>query len=952
MPHLGRFRRLFSRLRALNHANEDIGASNSPTDQATANSSTHTHAAAGREFEGTHYHTLLPPSPEAHIPDHNSEGPWRPPTPDRVMGTQEGANHLRTFQHLPGEAQVRAIWLHQNEGMTLEQAIATAAVELRLRLLEYPVQAREAHTAAVRLTLQQVNENLFTEWILLSVLVQTLPPSQQAVGQRILGLLSADPRDIKNIYQARRAAVGLGNDSINRALDRINDNAASFRRNEEDLRGLHQYDRHHPLPEPEPIEGPPEGMVTPEDVLKSEKHFDSSTEAMEFAITGYTRVLNDWLQGLCQEFASEDDPVLQKLAEFILSWARYVHTPAETRQRQVLNYPFNRAAWDDPFTTDPGSILLGAFFKCALVRRDHPPLYHLNLIANWDDWDIRKPAAAAMLASDNLRNMHKAAKAHLDGSRSALCLELASLRPTATPGLLNGLLGALQAHNCDETHLEMLRTVNEDEILTWPLAIQCRLYSVIMLSHAMKRLAFLCNGSRMLAQSLSKLDPFLSETDDLMQDMFKIYGRARRHAFAAWNGAIFRSYHYDAICEFRDMLESCSNQRAKTLMLTKIPESGCGADLQRVRDIAVAASVEKSIRDSAQMLLWQQQDLEQLSEHIRTLEQRHSAYLSRIDIRQAVEILAAESTSYSYEPRYIREYVISKIPSSAAHLDCLGRSDFGPALRDAVLDAIAEETYGAIDLARAFYTASLQRPLQSTVAMIRDHLQGVAHEGLSFASADVSLVARLLLRGVYYSYVDLPPSGLAQAQGLSRHCWILGLLGAWLEWHIDVVLMTSNVLMALDTHDWKYPGRSAMLRWPETRLAQALTAEDKDWDRVEASLAGEERNVVSLEMKDKFYEHIHKLRLLRDATNKYLGLPDAIDTRVLPEDFQAAATACGARKDESFDMLHRMIKFNGSVLDGGSVSVDATGWEDAHEYQLRQMRLSHLSRSRRDSVLM
>lgn len=844
------------------------------------------------------------------------------------------------------------IWLHHHEGMTVEQAVATAAAELRLRLLDHPVAAREAHTAAVRLTVAQVNDNLFTQWILLSVLVQTLPQHQQATGQRVLRLVSADPRDIKGLYHARREAARLGNGFINQALDRINDNAASFHRNNDDLRGLHQYDRHHPSPSPEPIESPPDYMISPEDVLKTEKILMSSTEDMECAIARYGNIIDEWLEGLSQNFATDDDPVLQKLAGFALGWARFVHTPSENRQREVLHYPFDRSSWDDPSTTDPGSILLGAFFKCAPVRCGHPGLHHLNVLANWDDWTIRRPAVAVMSAADDLKSMVKAAQAHLEGVRTALCHELKGLRPISTQGLINGLLGSLRGDEIDAAHVDMLRCMHAAEIESWPLAVQCRLYTVTMLARTVNRLAFLCHSSRVLAQTLDKLDPFITLDEDKSAAMFKVYGRARRHAFAAWNAGLFSGYHYDAVCEFRDMLDSCQNLRAKTLMLAQIPESGYGADFQRVRNIAVAANLAKSISDSAEMLLWQQKDLQKLSEHIRSLEQRGCAYLTRLTIKEAEQILAGEADNYSYEPRLIRQYVTSMIPSSAAHLDCLGRSDFGPSLRDAVSDAIGEGTYGAVDLARAYYTASLQRPLQSIVAMIRDHRLGVVNEGLSFASADVALVSRLLLRGVYFSYVDTPPSAVSQAQGLSRHCWILGLLGAWLEWHTDVSCLIGEVLDVLDKHDKKHPGRSEFWRLSETILAQELNAQVKDWDKVEAALAWEENDVVPVDLKDQFFEHLHKLRQLRAATNMYMRLPDLIDLRVLPEDFQATAKSCGISMDANFDTLHRMIKFHGSIVDGGSVTVDATGWEDAHEFQLREMGLSSLSRSRRDSVLM
>lgn len=921
----------------------EAGPPNTQAGQAPANPSSSNETTGNGAYEDTHYHTLLPPFPEEEEnTDINSQSPWRPPTPDRVMQTQEGIDCLRTFQDLPSEAQIRVIYLHQQEGVTIEEAVATASVEHRLRLLEHPVQAREAHTAAVRLMLEQVNEGLFTQWILLTVLIQTLPQCQQETGRQILRLVSDDPRDMKGVYQARRLAAGLGNDFINRALDNINDYGSSFRRHDEDLRGLSRYDRRQPFPEPGPVDGPPDRMLSAADILKNEQALDVNTVAMGEASGAYCKVLNDWLTGICTAFADADDPVLQKLTQLYVRWNQGRLVSPEARKRRVLQYPFDKTHWNDPATTDPGAILLGAFFKCALVTRDHPSLFHLGLIADWQDWDMKKPDVAAMYASDDLRLMHSAASAHSDGMRKALYREVTALGSTVTPGLRKALLTALKSG--DTMHVDILRLMNATEIMEWPLEVQCRLFTISKLHHAMARLVHLSVSTSRLAASLDKLDPFMTPPKDMPMTMFKLYARARRHANPAWHLDIFQTYHQDAVGQLKELVDSCRNIRAKNLMLVAMSKSGGKPDLQRVRDIAVTAQVSKPLIKSAEMLLWQQQDIAKLTQHIHALEKKHRAFMSQLSILEAEFIFNYQAGDDGIQPSQIREVVVQFAPSVAPHLDALGRADFGDSLRNAQYD---DDTHGALDIARAFCTASLQRPLHTTVTMLKDYLDEATTDGMTFAEEDVMLVSRLLLRAIYYSYVDAPNNPATQARGLSRHCWLLGLLRAWLDWHVEATVMIKKVvrmLTGVQQQDWN---GCDMWDSAQSRLVETLHDEQKDWNKVEAKLAEDEQDLVPQATKDCFFEHLHKLRLLRSATEMYLDLPDVVDLRVLPEDFREAGMTCGVHQDEGFQMLHRIVKFDMSVLDGGEATIDATGWEDAHELQLRKMQLEHLSRKRK-----
>ncbi|KAK0622131.1 hypothetical protein DIS24_g11373 [Lasiodiplodia hormozganensis] len=893
--------------------------------------------------EGTHYHTLLPFSAQADTPDRDPDAPWRPPTPDRVMRSAEAITQLHTFQQLPAESQVRVIYLHQQEGMTVEEAVATAAVELRLRLLEQPVEARVAHTAAIRLTLAQVNENLFTHWILLNILVGGLPTHQQETGRRILRLVSADPRDVKGLYQARQEAARIGNGPINRALEDINDNAASFRRHDEELRGLGQYDRDRHLPEPEPIKDFPYGMNTPSDILKYDRSFDETTEAMDDAITDYCLILNQWLDGVCLNFAAEDDPVLQKLWEFFAKWSQGKHTLSETRKRQLLQFPFDKTAWDDPSTSDPGSILLGPFFKCALVRRGHPRLLHLSLLTDWKHWTMRKPGIVAMNASDDLNHMESAANEYLKGSRLTLSRELMAMGVTITNGLRTQLLQALKYGDIE--HLDMLRLVNDVEIRSWPVQVQCRIYSIIMLSRATDKLHKLKLATKRVWQVIDYLDLFMDVPGKLPQPLFSVYARAKRQSYPVWHLSVFRHYYDESVQRLRTMVEACRNPRARKLMLEALPVSGHGANLERVRNIAVAAHVEKSIIKSADTLWRHLKDMQKVSERIRRLETQHLEWLSHFDIDQIEDMLVHQAQGSEFKPDDIEE-VLNNNFHSHIDLSLLGYPDFGPGLRKALSETDAGDVFSPVDIARAFCAAALHRPLQQTIIGMRNHRLEIIEEGVSFAGDDVGRVSRLLLRAIYLSYVDHSITAFDRARCLSRHCWIVGLYGVWFDWHADVVPMLGKAFDALMADNEDHPEGSKAWGRPASRLVEAMSEEDKDWRKIEVLLAKERGDIVPASTKDELYEHFHKLRLLRFATDSFMRIPDVVDPRVLPADFCVAETTCGG---DEFQMLHRIIKFDKSVMDGGVGTVDATGWEDAHDYFLREERLGHLCRAVRDN---
>ncbi|KAF9641170.1 hypothetical protein BFW01_g529 [Lasiodiplodia theobromae] len=943
MPRSGSTQRRRHRRSASNTSSIDADAS---TDQPVASSPSlpvHDDQESGAVPEGTHYHTLVPLSEQADIPDRDPDAPWRPPTPDRVMRSADAITQLYTFQQLPAESQVRVIYLHQHQGMTVEEAIATASVELRLRLLEHPVEARIAHTASIRLTLAQINENLFTHWILLNILVGGLPAHQQETGRRILRLVSADPRGLKGLYQARREAAMLSNGPIDRALEDINNNAASFRRHDEELRGLRQYDSDRDLSEPEPIEDPPDRMTRPSDILKNDESFDTATEAMNDALTEYSFILNRWLNGVCLTFADEDDPVLQKMWELFAMWNQGKYTPSETRKRQLLQYPFNKSTWDDPTTLDPSSILLGPFFKCALVRRGHPRLLHLGLLMDWKDWTMRKPGIMAMNASDDLKHMESAAIEYLSGSRSMLSREIMAMGVAITNGLRTQLLEALKHQDTD--HLDMLRLANAIEIRSWPVQVQCRMYSIVMLARATDKLQKLKIATMRVWQAIDQLDPFMDQPGKMPQPWFSIYARAKRQPYPVWNLSAFRSYHQEAVKHLRTMIEACRNQRAKTLMLEALPKSGHGADLERVRNVAVAAHVEKTIIRSAETLWLQQKDMQKVAERIRRLETQHLEWLSKFDMNVTEDILVYQAQGVEFHPDEIEAFLAPQLPPST-DLSLLGCPDFGPILRRFLADPDANHAFAPFDITRAFCAAALYKPLQQTVIGMRNHRLEIIEDGVSFAGEDVARVARLLMRAVYLSYIDHAITESDRARCLSRHCWIVGLFGAWFDWHADVVPMMHEAFQALMADDKDYSGGAKVWGRVESRLVEALSEEDKDWSKIQVLLAKERGDIVPASTKGQLYEHFHKLRLLRVATDTFLQIPDVVDCRVLPADFRVAETSSGG---DEFAMLHRIMKFDKSVLDGGKATVDSTGWEEAHDYFLREEGLEYLCRAVRDN---
>ncbi|KAL1617815.1 hypothetical protein SLS54_007594 [Diplodia seriata] len=866
--------------------------------------------------------------------DSGSEAGWQPPDPRDETYTEEGAQRLLTFQRLPGEAQVRVIYLHQVEGVPIPQAIDEVATEQRLQLQESPIQARQTHTVALRLMLEQVNENLFNQWLLLTVLIQSLPPQQQETGRRVLRLVSDDPRNFKNVYQAARAAADLNNPYINRVLRDIQDNATSFNRNSEDLQGLNRYDRHQAPLDPEPVDGPPHGMPTADDLINNERQLFRGTSAMRLALKEYQKVYSEFMEAMFMSLTNySDDPTIRGLLPFVSDWFEDELSDKDAIQK-VLDCGSRSPAWDDPETCDAPSMLLGAFFKCTLGTNDRPSFALLYKIADWENWQIGSPGTLANQAMEKLVEMEDNLIQFFNASRLLLVQEIKDLGRSGARAERARLLRELE-NGHDSQQFNNLRREMLSDMRTWPLAVQDRAFVVGMMWEAKESLAKLRRATSCLSQGLEDLGGFLSKPVDSMRPVFHLYNRAMRRNHLVGDLSVFSKYHHQAVREFRALVDqSCRHPRAKTLILAGIPASGYGADLERARDVATAANVQKPILDSADMLLAQQRRIVDVSMRIRMHERSHLKYLRNLHIVDITTILTFSATRRSQLVAI--SDLSGRLPAHSLEHH-YGRPDFGSVLAP-LLDANASDhqsdvDYGALE---ALSAAALQKPLEDTLSLL--HLHSEADSvGTVISSSDARLLANLHVRFLYLTHAELAPrDSLSAARLLSRHCWHFGLHGAWMAWAASARRLLNTLLDSLP-QPYGSDVRS---------LVDAIEQPDRDYVEIEKELASENSGCVEMALKEEFFELAERLRVLRAATSHYLNREDRVDPAVLPP--WEGLAVCDVkprgedREQEAVEWLHGMVSFDRSVLDGGKAVVKSENWKEHHNDWLRRWGLGHL----------
>ncbi|KKY21382.1 hypothetical protein UCDDS831_g04223 [Diplodia seriata] len=864
-------------------------------------------------------------SPEQEF-DHGAESAWQAPDAENVMATEEGAARLRRFQELPGEAQIRVLYLHQVEAVPIPQAIDEVVTEQRLRLAESPIQAREAHTVALRLTLQQINNNLFNQWLRLNVLIQALPPVQQETGRRVLRLASNDPRSFKAIYQATREAASLNNEFINRTLRGMSDNASSFFRNNEDLRGLHRYDRHQAPPDSDPVAGPPDGLPTADNIMDFEDDLHRSSKKMKSALDEYYKILNEWVAAafLHLPWCSGDEGILD-----LMQWYNTDRLTNENEEvaAQILDSDLLSAAWEDPETCELPAMLLGPFFMCALgVHEDRPSYALLNNIAGWEKWRIGSPGAHGLQAAQQLYDMDEEISVYLNELKVVLANDIKDLLPNRRERehrerLLNTLDKGTSGQSFDR-----IRRAMDTDIRNWPDRVRIRTFTVAKLWTAKDKLVVLRRITLHTGEAVSNLGEFMPEPAEEMRPAFDLYMRAMRRNCLVKGLSDFSAYHFAAVRDLRRLVDqSCRHPRARALMLSALPPSGYGANLERARDVAVAANVEPSITDSAVMLLAQQQHMGGVAARIRFHEKTHLDHLFKLLMHKIETIL--HTTATGRDQASDRATLSNIVPPSHHPLALEGTPAFGPVLRTlwtattASSDADATAFFTAIPL---LTTAATQQPLEDVLSLIAAHSAGGT--GTSHESSDVRLLAQLALRHLYLSTLDAPATRLDASRALSRHCWFAGLHGAWMEWGVDAGGVVGDALACLCVES-----TGGVL------MRAALEEDDKDYNKVERLLAGREHGLPE-SMETKLFKLIDRLNLLRDATIVYLKRSDRVDPDVLPAEFvvKEMDLACDrfSREAVAMEALHEIVSFDKSVLDGGRATVGKGDWKIRHNERM------------------
>ncbi|GME33405.1 uncharacterized protein LTHEOB_6461 [Neofusicoccum parvum] len=472
---------------------------------------------------------------------------------------------------MPSEAQTRVVELHLQHNHTVEQAINAVVTERRHNLLALPVQAREAYVASVRLVLTQVNERVFDQAIALHVLIQALPQRQSTIGHRLLRMVANDPRDVKGLIGARRFASDNldSNPMISRLLNDMVDNAFTFHHNDDELRSLHQYDRHHALPELLPLPGPPDGMVAAHHLLENERCIVERVDVYREHLHEYQNSLSLWINVIC---------------------ASCMHNRGDHTADTLL---IMQELWQsNPHTTVP--------MMCFGIM-GRPDYSLLNRLIEWEDWHLASPAREARIAANQMLEMWNKGATYLKEAKEVLKGELQDHGRSFFD--VPAVLVALENAQPDDFG-EQVALIDPHQV---PATLLSRISTVEMLWS-------MCSDLSSLNRVTSRLGNTLDEVKVPDMDfakgmpMFPVWARAYRREYFVDRLSEFREHHANAMQDLKDIVASCRHPRARALMLSAFPP-GAPPNIERVRDIAVAARVEQTIRDSAEMLWNQEQDL-------------------------------------------------------------------------------------------------------------------------------------------------------------------------------------------------------------------------------------------------------------------------------------------------------------------------------------------------------
>lgn len=421
------------------------------------------------------------------------------------------------------------------------------------------------------------------------------------------------------LLKAQNAAIGMGprHELLKRTVDTLFDLSTSFHRNEEILRGLRQYDRHRPIPEPDPIEGPPDGVLAPRVVLHQEGIFKEGYTLVRKALDKHCAYMDEWMHKIMFRIAARDeDAVLKKLHKLAVGWRKNTRkTAGEDCERQVLEAPIDQSCWSDPTTDDVCSILFGAFFRLSLASPRSPGHELFSRLSGCEQLNIPDPAFVARKASKTLEHMLAEAEAHSNELRLVVTSDIEGMGNRLSPASQRRWLDALRKK--DIKTLQVLQTILPDDNLPWPSKVHKRFFSLLSLHWAGLNLKGLKCATETLVTILDTLKSYhyLPATIETPRPISKLYGRAMQYSHVVRHHILFKTFHLRAVQQFRNIVEqSCSNHRARKLMLAAMPASGLDTDLEQVRNIAMAAQLQqKSILDAAKALRVDEAQIARLS---------------------------------------------------------------------------------------------------------------------------------------------------------------------------------------------------------------------------------------------------------------------------------------------------------------------------------------------------
>lgn len=851
---------------------------------------------------------------------------------------------------------MRVLYLRLRGGMSVADAIDSVVSERRLGLniVRRLIQRREEQAAEIQVTLERVNENVFTQWIMLTVLVQGLPAAEKATGRQMLRLVSVDPRDIQCIIKAQNAVIGMGrgHDLMKRTLDTLHGLATSFHKLEEDLGGLRRYDRHQPIPEPNPIEGPPDGVRAPGTMVEHEGWLMFQCRMLQEALDKYCEHMDGWMHKIMFEIADcDDDAVLKQLHRQAVGWRTSTrNTLGEDWHRQVLEAPIDQSFWSDPTTDDASSILLGAFFKCSFISVGFPGRELFSRLSGWEKMSIPNPTAVAKEACNTLERMHAEAEAHWHELRSVVISDIEGLRHWLTPASRRRWLDALRER--DIYTLDVIQRSLPDDNIPWPPKVHKRIVSLLSLHWASVILTVLKMHTGFIIKCLEELRDYLWSTKEVSRPVSKLYGRATHHSNLLRQRSLFKLYHRRAVQQLRDMIEqSCSDHRARKLMLAAMPASGRGTNLQQVRNIAVAAHLQqKSILYGATDLRRQEVEIARLSSYIKSTEREHLQYLFSLSLSEAEELL------FAYDANSPFSLSGETLPDTLLN-NSFSRPYFHPPPPASNDDDLAPVL---VDLAGRLSHTSWRAPLRATIRLLRCAIGDgrpdstrPASASIAMADADVKRLTNLVLSGLFHTSaaaMTATSTSLHRERAralLARQAWTHGLHGAWLRWQRDAVVLSSRLRRALweaGVGLWVEWGEKGVMEVKDTRrlLLRAVMGRERDWGAIECLVATCRPWLQPVGLRRDVYVHARALRALREATNAVLRLGgEVVDAAMLPLDLREGERP-GPGERKVVARLHQLIRFEGLVLEGGRAVPKTAGWPAQHMRLVHEWRMKEL----------